>query len=298
MVFNVYDHVDPRSRDWAFVGTPLYPLVTCGCYLLFVYVIGPRYMKNRPALDLRWPMKVHNMFMVMANAYFFTQFSRHSVFAGYNLLCQGMTYSTDANSLRLLELGWWFLLVRTLDFLDTAFFILRKKFDHVSFHHVSHHFCCIFFGHLWLSLGMDGQSWFGICVNCGIHVLMHTYYFLAACGPKAKLHRWWKSHLTSAQIYQHYAIIAHGLIPLFYDCGYPRVLIFIALPQGVLGLMLFLNFYKTTYQSAESLMDVVPGALCVLTDHHDPLKLQKMLKHFDETEAPSRCLPLSNKKTG
>ncbi|OQR75427.1 elongation of very long chain fatty acids protein 4-like [Tropilaelaps mercedesae] len=275
MRHRIYGQIDPRIKHWVFVGDPLFPLIVCGGYLLFTYVTGPRFMKNRQPFDLRWAIRLHNLFMIVMNAYFLVQFLTTVYRARYNPFCQGMTYATDEASLRYLELGWWFMLVRSLDLLDTIFFVLRKKDDHVTFQHVSHHFCCIFTGHIFLSLGMDGQSWFGVCINTGIHVVMYAYYFLATLGPRMKPYLWWKKHLTIAQIVQHYLIILHGLIPYFYDCGYPRFLLNLAMPQGLLGLALFINFYALSYTGRKNWADIFSGVPCVLSDDNDPTKFKR-----------------------
>jgi len=80
---------------------------------------------------------------------------------------------------------------------------------------------------------------------------MYTYYFLASFGPRFKPFLWWKKYLTAAQIYQHVAIISHGLVPIFYDCGYPRFFIYLGAPQGILGLCLFINFYAIEYSAKQ-----------------------------------------------
>lgn len=281
MRHRIYGQVDPRIKHWSIIGDPLYTLVVCGGYLLFTYVIGPRFMKNRQPLDLRWAIRLHNMFMVVANAYFLVEFPRAAYNAGYNPLCQGMKFATDPASMRLLELGWWYLLVRSLDLLDTIFFVLRKKDDHVTFQHVSHHFCCVFSGHIFLSLGMDGQPWFGLTINAGIHVVMYAYYFLASLGPQMRPYLWWKKHLTIAQIVQHYLIIIHGLIPVFYECGYPMFLVKIALPQGLLGLGLFINFYALSYTGHKSWADIFSAAPCILSDDNDPMKFKRLQAELD-----------------
>lgn len=278
----IYDRLDPRTRDWPFIGELYFPVVVCGGYLLLVYYVLPRFMKNREAYDLRWLIRFHNLFMIVSNFFFAVEFLNNSYLAGYSLLCQGMTYATDKHSLRIVELAWWYLLVRAVDFLDTIFFLLRKKNDHVTFQHVSHHFCCIFGGHIWLSLGMDGQTLLGLCVNASIHVVMYTYYFLASFGPHFRPYLWWKAYLTKAQIYQHFLVIAHGIIPLFYECGYPKFFIYFALPQGLLGLALFLNFYALAYQGPKSFSDVFSGAPCALSTDNDPLKFLKMQNALDE----------------
>lgn len=280
MATYVYDRLDPRTKDWPLIGNPLFPLVVCGGYLWFVYGLGPKLMKTRDALDLRWAIRLHNLFMVVSNAYFFCAFLSNSYLANYNFWCQGMMYATDLNSLRIVSLGWWYLLVRSLDLLDTVFFVLRKKFSHVTFQHVSHHFCCIFFGHIWLSLGMDGQSLFGLSVNSAVHVIMYMYYFLASFGSHMKPYLWWKKYLTVIQIYQHFAVIGHGLIPLFYNCGYPKFFIYLALPQGLLGLVLFLNFYVLTYTEKNRFFDIFSTSVCILSDDNDPTKPYKSKASF------------------
>ncbi|XP_022648846.1 elongation of very long chain fatty acids protein 4-like isoform X1 [Varroa jacobsoni] len=239
--------IDPRVKDYMFVGNAWFPIIVCGSYLWFVYKGGPAFMQNRKPYDLRRVIQIHNLFMVVTNIFFFYKFITNSYLANYSLLCQGMTYATDHNSMEIVHYGYWYLMLRILDFLDTVFFVLRKKFDHVSFHHVSHHFCCVFSGHLWVTLGMDGHTLAGLCLNSCIHIFMYFYYFLASLGPKIEKYLWWKKYLTKAQIYQHIFLVLHGLIPVFYDCGYPKFFIYLAVPQGLLGLVLFLNFYVASY---------------------------------------------------
>ena len=45
---------------------------------------------------------------------------------------------------------------------------------------------------------------FAIVVNSGVHVLMYTYYTLAAAGYTA----WWKKYLTSLQLVQFAAVFS------------------------------------------------------------------------------------------
>ena len=121
----------------------------------------------------------------------------------------------------------------------------------------------------------------GIIVNSAVHVLMYTYYFLAACGPSVRPYLWWKRYITRIQIGQFVGLLFHILIPMFYDCGYPRGrcdlytkksdrvfsfeidflrrlipdnirlltvgLLLWAFAQGTLGLVLFINFYMQSY---------------------------------------------------
>lgn len=37
-------------------------------------------------------------------------------------------------------------------------------------------------------------------INCGVHVVMYTYYFLTAFKPELKRSLWWKKHITQIQL--------------------------------------------------------------------------------------------------
>lgn len=37
-------------------------------------------------------------------------------------------------------------------------------------------------------------------INCGVHVIMYTYYFLTAFKPELKNSLWWKKHITQVQL--------------------------------------------------------------------------------------------------
>ena len=45
---------------------------------------------------------------------------------------------------------WWYYISKGVEFLDTVFFILRKKFNQVSFLHVYHH--CTMFTLWWIGI--------------------------------------------------------------------------------------------------------------------------------------------------
>ena len=38
------------------------------------------------------------------------------------------------------------------------------------------------------------------CINCGIHVVMYSYYFLSGLGPQVQKYLWWKKYITVMQL--------------------------------------------------------------------------------------------------
>jgi hypothetical protein len=43
-------------------------------------------------------------------------------------------------------------------------------------------------------------AFFGATINSFVHVLMYSYYGLAALGPKVQKYLWWKKYLTWIQL--------------------------------------------------------------------------------------------------
>ena len=50
-----------------------------------------------------------------------------------------MDYSESPEAVHALVMAWFFYISKFLDMTDSAFFVLRKKFCHLSFLHVFHH---------------------------------------------------------------------------------------------------------------------------------------------------------------
>ena len=59
--------------------------------------------------------------------------------AGYSYSCQQVYYSREPAEVRVAGALWWFYFSKLLEFMDTFFFILRKKNGQISFLHVYHH---------------------------------------------------------------------------------------------------------------------------------------------------------------
>ena len=51
-----------------------------------------------------------------------------------------------------------------------------------------------------------GHTTFGAFINSFIHVLMYSYYALAALGPDYRKYTWWKIYLTKLQIVSIYEL--------------------------------------------------------------------------------------------
>ncbi|KAH9380991.1 hypothetical protein HPB48_008205 [Haemaphysalis longicornis] len=246
---NFWSRRDPRTLGWGGIADARLVFPVLVGYVYFVKYAGPRWMKDRKPYELKSAILAYNALTVIANACFVVRMVDLSFVSGeYSLLCQGINYySPTATDMAILNLVWWYCFVRVADFLDTVFFVLRKKYSQITHLHVIHHFLVVFSSWFYANFGSDGQTVLGACVNASVHVVMYSYYFLAALGPSVRKYLWWKRYLTELQITQFVVLLMHMAITLFHDCGYPRTLALLALSQGFLGLGLFINFYVRSY---------------------------------------------------
>uniref|UniRef100_A0A2L2YKU7 Elongation of very long chain fatty acids protein n=2 Tax=Parasteatoda tepidariorum TaxID=114398 RepID=A0A2L2YKU7_PARTP len=162
-------------------------------------------------------------------------------------MCEPVNYSTDEESMLLVNLGWWYLMLKITEFADTIFFVLRKKFNHISTLHVVHHASVAWGVWIGLKFGPGGHNAFFPFINCFIHMIMYSYYCLAALGPHMQKYLWWKKYLTQMQMIQFIIATIHATVPIFYDCGFQPIFAYIIIFHAILFFVMFYNFYKNTY---------------------------------------------------
>jgi len=142
---------------------------------------------------------------------------------------------------------WWYYFSKFTEFMDTIFFVLRKKDRHISTLHVIHHGVMpmsVWFG---VKFTPGGHSTFFGLLNTFVHIIMYSYYLLAALGPNVQKYLWWKKYLTSLQMVQFLAIMIHAFQLLFIDCNYPKAFVWWIGMHAVMFFFLFKEFYKQQY---------------------------------------------------
>ncbi|XP_065302875.1 very long chain fatty acid elongase AAEL008004-like [Dermacentor albipictus] len=247
---------DPRTASWFLVGNVPFLLFLLLGYVYVVKIGGPRFMKGRkPYESIKPVIVIYNATMVLLNCYFVVAFlSKTYLGGGYSFICQGIDFEArDDETMSLLTHCWMYFWIRVVDFLDTVFFVLRKKESHVSFLHLAHHVLVVSIGWYGLAYGADGHAAFTVIFNSFVHVIMYTYYLLSLLGPSVRPYLWWKRYLTQLQMFQFVVLMLHGTIPLFVDCGYPTAHIYIGLPQGLFFLVMFVRFYASAYSNKKAL---------------------------------------------
>ncbi|XP_026869428.1 elongation of very long chain fatty acids protein 2 [Electrophorus electricus] len=244
-VDKLFGERDQRVRGWLLLDSCTPSLVLTFIYLLIVY-LGPKYMKNRPAYSLKNVLLLYNFSVTILSFYMLVELISASWSAGYRLKCQGL-FEAGNGDIRVAKVLWWYYFSKLIEFLDTIFFVLRKKNNQITFLHVYHH--ASMFNIWWCVLNWIpcGQSFFGPMLNSFIHVLMYSYYGLSTI-PSMHKYLWWKRYLTQAQLVQFIMTITHTLSAVVFPCGFPLGCLLFQSSYMLTLVILFVNFYVQTYR--------------------------------------------------
>jgi len=245
--FYYYDWWNDETpiKEYPFLdGGPWKIITMVAAYLYFVKVLGPELMKDRKPFDLKWLIRIYNFSMVAFNAYLFVQACK---FLNFGLWCWGCTIGTQRMADETLPIVSLVLISRFFDFLDTVFFVLRKKYSHVSFLHVFHH-AAVPIG-FWIGIKF---AFVPVCcflpfINLFVHVIMYSYYGLAT-WKSLQPYLWWKKYLTRLQIIQFILALVHSLQPIYMPtCKFPGIFVWGQTLAALIFLWLFCSFYVKAY---------------------------------------------------
>ncbi|XP_012288595.1 elongation of very long chain fatty acids protein AAEL008004 [Orussus abietinus] len=242
---------DPRVNDWFMMSSPFPTLAICLFYAYFVKVLGPTLMENRKPFDLRRVMIFYNLFQVVFSTWLFYESLASGWWGHYSFRCQPVDYSHNPRAIRMARGCWWYYFSKFTEFADTIFFVLRKKSNHISTLHVIHHGCMpmsVWFG---VKFTPGGHSTFFGLLNTFVHIVMYSYYLLAALGPRIQPYLWWKKYLTALQMVQFVLVMVHAFQLLFVDCNYPKAFVWWIGMHAIMFYFLFRNFYRETYKRKE-----------------------------------------------
>ncbi|KAK7100607.1 very long chain fatty acid elongase 4-like [Littorina saxatilis] len=245
---NTMAQADPRVLGFPLMQGPERLAMVIALYLLVV-TQGPRVMSPFKPFELSRVLVVYNLLMVGLSTYIFTLCMTIIVGDGFNFVCDTVdrTLSGKYGSTLIYEAGWWFMFMKIIEFSDTMFFILRKKFGHVSFLHVYHHSTMAVMSWIGFKFVPGGQTIMYPTVNSFIHIVMYLYYGLAAMGPHMQKYLWWKRYLTMMQISQFVLLIAQTGINAMSPCEFPKIFSYTVFFYTITILILFLNFYRKAY---------------------------------------------------
>jgi len=239
---------DPRVDGWLLMSGPLPSLLLCLSYVYIVRSAGPKYMEHKQPYQLRKVLVIYNLLQMIFSMFIFYELGMGGWFRGYSFRCQPVDYSQAPMATRMAAACWWYYFSKFTEFFDTFFFILRKKYQHVSTLHVVHHGLMplsVWFGMKFTPGGHS--SLFGF-LNSFVHIVMYFYYMVAAMGPQYQKYIWWKRYLTNFQMVQFVLIFIHSFqLVVSNPCDYPVFYGWFIGAHGVLFFILFSGYYSREY---------------------------------------------------
>ncbi|XP_029158272.1 elongation of very long chain fatty acids protein AAEL008004-like [Nylanderia fulva] len=244
------NQIDPRGDNLPLVKSSYQVPLLIVAYLYLVFIYGPRFMKNRQPYSLKTFIKWYNIIQIVGNAWLVYDHIDAGLFSNSKLICPViLDYSYNDTPMRLVKCAWYFFLLKILDYVETVVFILRKKNNQVSGLHVYHHITTLLFAWAAVRYYAVAPILLNSLVNSGIHVIMYTYYFLAAWGPEvqktiAPMKKW----ITIAQMVQFVVLITYLLQNVLPGCkveSHWKVFLFIG--NLMINFYLFYDFYQKTY---------------------------------------------------
>ncbi|CAN0129487.1 unnamed protein product, partial [Phaeothamnion confervicola] len=200
-------------------------------------------MSGLPALDkATYPLRFcYNVLQVMLCSYMCIEAGVVAYRNGYSLLpCEPF----DHVSPPMARVLWLFYTSKVLDFADTFFIVLGKKWKQLSFLHVYHHITIFLFYWLNLNAGFDGDIYLTIVLNGFIHTVMYTYYFVSMHTADI----WWKKYLTLMQMAQFVTMCSQAGYLISCSCqSYPPRITQVYMGYILSLLVLFAQFYVASY---------------------------------------------------
>ena len=266
---------DSRVRGWFLMSSP-YPTIACSAFYFYAVKAGVTYMRKRPAFELRSCLIAYNCFLVMLSSWIFMEGGRSGWFGHYSYRCAECDMEDNEVNQRMVNIVHVYYISKFIEMMDTLFFVLRKKNELLTPLHLIHHgllpISCWFtvkyvpgqflvslctFVNLLFDLAVGHATFMGF-VNSFVHIVMYSYYALAAAGARGRVVTWLKKSTTKIQMIQFVLMIVHSLQILFNGCNFPKWTAYSNAGHGLLFLALFANFYRHRYSgTVQKNVDVV-----------------------------------------
>ncbi|XP_046477984.1 very long chain fatty acid elongase AAEL008004 [Neodiprion pinetum] len=256
-----YEWADVRTKDWFLMGSPVPGASIMFGYLYFVLSWGPRHMEHRKPYQLKNVLILYNLFQVILSIWLFCEGLDAAWLTKYSWKCEPVDFSNSPEALRVARGVYIYFLAKISELLDTVFFVLRKKDRQISFLHMYHHTVMPLVAWGATKYYPGGHGTFIGIINTFVHIVMYTYYLLAAMLPQYQAYLWWKKYITTLQMGQFCIAFLHSLQLLIYDCDYPKWSLMIILPNVTFFYLLFADFYNKAYDKSKTSETVASAKL-------------------------------------
>lgn len=247
IIFSIF--IDQIVTSWPLMSSPI-PLTTIfAMYLLFVYKIGPAFMRNRKPFNLTLVTRIYNVYQILACTAFIILGYQHEMRLEYIWKCfqsPKLRGYVSEMEMRYYYFCWYFIMLRLSELIETVFFILRKKDNQVSVLHVYHHISTIVLLYIYNQYTGSYIEGHTALLNSAVHVIMYSYYLLSSFKVFRPFTNSIKPAITFIQIAQLVAIFVQSVLSILPGCITSPLYYIQVVNIGILILM-FVKFYYETF---------------------------------------------------
>ncbi|XP_016969646.1 elongation of very long chain fatty acids protein AAEL008004 [Drosophila rhopaloa] len=230
---------------------PWYMITLLAIYLYFVIKAGPHFMEWRKPYGLKRVILAHNLIQVVCCLYVIKEvlhITDNTIY--FFWMCRNIS---PEHVQRYYSLAYFLFWLKLSELLETVIFVLRKKQNQVSKLHIFHHISTLTLVYMLINFNENGDSaYFCVFLNSIVHVIMYSYYFVAAVADKSVLVALTpvKKSITVIQMTQFSLILAQVLCQAVL-CGLPLIVL-VYFTTVIAGMFYgFYNFYNSAYQVAK-----------------------------------------------
>ncbi|XP_023312447.1 elongation of very long chain fatty acids protein AAEL008004-like, partial [Anoplophora glabripennis] len=108
----------------------------------------------------------------------------------------------------------------------------------------------------------DEQGLFIGFLNSFVHVIMYSYYLIAALGPQYQKYLWWKKYMTWIQLTQFCIMLVYLFSIPMMGCKLSKSVTFFFAGNVAIFLYLFADFYRKAYTKKSKNASSIPNG-CV-----------------------------------
>lgn len=209
-------------------------------------------MEHRKPYDLTYTIRAYNIFQIMICTYAVSQAYHYGFSFGITWKCIGTDGEFTNHLMELNQKMWYFIILRLVEFIETIFFILRKKFEQVSMLHVYHHVSTVVLLIIFLRNSGGVMDMYIGAVNSIVHIIMYSYYFLSSFKSLTKFTNIIKPWLTLVQIAQLVMILGNCIVAVQPSCGTVHYVFYLQIINICILLSMFVNFYIKSNRKLKS----------------------------------------------
>ncbi|KAL9921417.1 very long chain fatty acid elongase AAEL008004-like isoform 1-T1 [Glossina fuscipes fuscipes] len=242
-------HLKYLITKHSFLWSWWYVAPVISIYLVFVLTVGPSLMKNRPAFQVKTLLVIYNITHIVLCAYVMKRMRAFCQGDLFNFANCRVHHDMSEKSLDYYEISTYVSMLKNLELFDTVLFVLRKKQNQVTPLHVFHHSSVLVLILLYFRYYRAEGTFFPVYMNCFIHILMYSYYTMAAVLDPQFMRRFifLKKSLTIIQMIQ-FVLILIWLGFQYTACNVPSIHMTYFSVTTVAMLYGFYDFYQKSYK--------------------------------------------------